>query len=105
MESSKIKAKLVDSSRYPNFNMLAIAILAAGKGTRMKSALPKVLQSLGGTTLVERVIKCCKNLNPDRFLLIVGHQAELIEKRLTNHSDLELVLQQPQNGTGHAIQQ
>ena len=85
--------------------MLAVAVLAAGKGTRMKSALPKVLQPLAGATLVERVLASAKNLQPERRLLIVGHQAERVEQTLAHLSGLEYVLQSPQNGTGHAVQQ
>jgi len=85
--------------------MLAVAVLAAGKGTRMKSALPKVLQPLAGATLVERVLASARNLQPDRRLLIVGHQAERVEQQLSTVEGLEFVLQQPQNGTGHAVQQ
>ena len=85
--------------------MLAVAVLAAGKGTRMKSALPKVLQPLAGATLVERVLDSARNLNPDRRLMIVGHQAERVEQQLSSVDGLEFVLQQPQNGTGHAVQQ
>ena len=85
--------------------MLAVAVLAAGKGTRMKSALPKVLQPLAGATLVERVLASARNLAPERRLLIVGHQAERVEAQLSSNGGLEFVLQQPQNGTGHAVQQ
>ena len=85
--------------------MLAVAVLAAGKGTRMKSALPKVLQPLAGATLVERVLASAANLQPERRLLIVGHQAERVEQQLAPLGGLEFVLQQPQNGTGHAVQQ
>ena len=85
--------------------MLAVAVLAAGKGTRMKSALPKVLQPLAGATLVERVLASCEQLQPERRLLIVGHQAERVEQQLQGLTGLEFVLQQPQNGTGHAVQQ
>lgn len=85
--------------------MLAVAVLAAGKGTRMKSALPKVLQPLAGATLVERVLASFEQLQPERRLLIVGHQAERVEQQLQGLSGLEFVLQQPQNGTGHAVQQ
>jgi bifunctional UDP-N-acetylglucosamine pyrophosphorylase/glucosamine-1-phosphate N-acetyltransferase len=85
--------------------MLAVAILAAGKGTRMKSALPKVLQPLAGATLVERVLGSCHLLNPDRQLLVVGHQAERVQRTLSHLEGLEFVLQEPQNGTGHAVQQ
>lgn len=85
--------------------MLAIAVLAAGKGTRMKSDLPKVLQPLAGSTMVERVLASCAHLQPERQLLIVGHQAERVEQSLAHRAGLEFVLQQPQNGTGHAVQQ
>jgi len=85
--------------------MLAVAVLAAGKGTRMKSDLPKVLQPLAGATLVERVLGSCRALEPQRQILIVGHQAERVEQSLSQHAGLEFVLQQPQNGTGHAVQQ
>jgi bifunctional UDP-N-acetylglucosamine pyrophosphorylase/glucosamine-1-phosphate N-acetyltransferase len=85
--------------------MLAVAVLAAGKGTRMKSALPKVLQPLAGSTLVERVLASCEHLGPQRRLLIVGHQAERVQASLAHHAGAEFVLQQPQNGTGHAVQQ
>ena len=85
--------------------MLAVAVLAAGKGTRMKSALPKVLQPLAGATLVERVLGSCHRLAPDRQLLVVGHQAERVERTLDGVEGLDFVLQQPQNGTGHAVQQ
>ena len=85
--------------------MLAVAVLAAGKGTRMKSDLPKVLQPLAGSTLVERVLRSCEQLSPERRLLIVGHQAERVQQSLAAHAGLEFVLQVPQNGTGHAVQQ
>jgi bifunctional UDP-N-acetylglucosamine pyrophosphorylase/glucosamine-1-phosphate N-acetyltransferase len=85
--------------------MLAVAVLAAGKGTRMKSDLPKVLQPLAGATLVERVLASCEPLDPERRLLIVGHQAERVEASLASCAGAEFVLQQPQKGTGHAVQQ
>ena len=80
-------------------------MLAAGKGTRMKSDLPKVLQPLAGATLVERVLAGCERLQPERQLLIVGHQAERVRAALAQRAGLEYVQQQPQNGTGHAVQQ
>ena len=64
--------------------MLAVAVLAAGKGTRMKSALPKVLQPLAGATLVERVLASAGNLRPERRILIVGHQAGRVEQQLSH---------------------
>jgi bifunctional UDP-N-acetylglucosamine pyrophosphorylase / glucosamine-1-phosphate N-acetyltransferase len=53
--------------------MLAVAVLAAGKGTRMKSALPKVLQPLGGKSLVERVLNATDPLKADRRIAIIGY--------------------------------
>ena len=68
--------------------MLAVSVLAAGKGTRMKSALPKVLQPLAGATLVERVLASARNLAPERRLLIVGHQSERVEAQLSSNCGL-----------------
>jgi len=87
--------------------MLAVAILAAGKGTRMVSSLPKVLHKLSGKTLLERVLQSCNNLNPDKIFIINGHKADEIRKSLKNskfNKNINFVLQEPQNGTGHAIQ-
>ncbi len=85
--------------------MLAVAILAAGKGTRIKSDLPKVLQKLAGKSLIERVIKNCNGLSPEKNIVIVGHQANLVEEHLVHINGLEFIRQVPQNGTGHAVQQ
>ena len=85
--------------------MVAVAILAAGKGTRMKSSLPKVLHRLGGRTLIERVLDSCHSLTPSRRLVIVGYQAEAVKESLADQPDLEFVEQREQLGTGHAIQQ
>jgi bifunctional UDP-N-acetylglucosamine pyrophosphorylase/glucosamine-1-phosphate N-acetyltransferase len=85
--------------------MLAVAILAAGKGTRMKSNLPKVLHCLGSQTLVERAINSCKLINPDRNLVIVGYQGDKVQSALSHLKQVEFVEQREQLGTGHAIQQ
>lgn len=85
--------------------MVAVAILAAGRGTRMKSQLPKVLHPLGGRSLVERVIQSCLEINPIRRIVIVGYEAERVKTALNNIPDLEFVEQKEQLGTGHAIQQ
>jgi bifunctional UDP-N-acetylglucosamine pyrophosphorylase/glucosamine-1-phosphate N-acetyltransferase len=84
--------------------MVVVAILAAGRGTRMKSDLPKVLHSLGGRSIVERVIASVEPLSPSRRLVIVGYQAEQVKSGLQSPS-LEFVEQTVQLGTGHAIQQ
>jgi bifunctional UDP-N-acetylglucosamine pyrophosphorylase / glucosamine-1-phosphate N-acetyltransferase len=85
--------------------MVAVAILAAGRGTRMKSDLPKVLHKLGGRSLVERTLASCNLVNLTRRLVIVGYQADLVRENLSHHQDLEFVQQSEQLGTGHAIQQ
>jgi bifunctional UDP-N-acetylglucosamine pyrophosphorylase / glucosamine-1-phosphate N-acetyltransferase len=85
--------------------MVAVAILAAGKGTRMKSDLPKVLHLLGGQSLIERVLMSCVDLQPDRQLAIVGYQADQVKTAMIHYPDLEFVEQAQQLGTGHAVQQ
>ena len=85
--------------------MVVVAILAAGRGTRMKSNLPKVLHSLGGKSLVERVIQSVEPLQPERRMVIVGYQAQEVKTALQPIPDLEFVEQTVQLGTGHAIQQ
>ena len=85
--------------------MVAVAILAAGKGTRMKSTLPKVLHQLGGRSLVERVLESCQGLQPERQLVIVGYQGEAVKQQFAQRPEIEFVEQTQQLGTGHAIQQ
>lgn len=85
--------------------MVAVAILAAGRGTRMKSRLPKVLHPLGGRSLLERVLNCASEISPTRRLVIVGYEAALIQQSLADVPDLEFVEQPQQLGTGHAVQQ
>ncbi|TAE57540.1 MAG: bifunctional UDP-N-acetylglucosamine diphosphorylase/glucosamine-1-phosphate N-acetyltransferase GlmU [Nostocales cyanobacterium] len=85
--------------------MVVVAILAAGKGTRMKSHLPKVLHSLGGKTLVERVIHSVEPFSPTRKLVIVGYKSEEVKNSLEHIPEIEFVEQTEQLGTGHAIQQ
>jgi bifunctional UDP-N-acetylglucosamine pyrophosphorylase/glucosamine-1-phosphate N-acetyltransferase len=85
--------------------MVAVAILAAGRGTRMKSDLPKVCHQLGSLSLVERVLNSCLSLNPSRYLVIVGYQAERVKQSLDGFSGAEFVEQTEQLGTGHAVQQ
>lgn len=88
-----------------------VVIMAAGKGTRMKSRLPKVLHRLAGRALVRHVIHTAAGLNARRVVLITGHGASEIEANLQDLTgadgrfDLEFVRQEPQLGTGHAVQQ
>ncbi|MEG3438343.1 bifunctional UDP-N-acetylglucosamine diphosphorylase/glucosamine-1-phosphate N-acetyltransferase GlmU [Pannus brasiliensis CCIBt3594] len=85
--------------------MVAVAILAAGKGTRMKSDLPKVLHPLGSRSLVERVLESCDRVNPLRKLVIVGYQGDRVRETLQAREGIEFVEQTEQLGTGHAVQQ
>ena len=85
--------------------MVVVAILAAGRGTRMKSRLPKVLHSLGGRSLVERVLESVEPLSPSRRIVIVGYQSEEVQAAMHSIPSLEFVEQTVQLGTGHAIQQ
>lgn len=84
--------------------MIAVAILAAGRGTRMKSDYPKVLHNLGGKSLVERAINSCELINPSRSLVIVGYQSDLVQQTLSHLEGIEFIEQSEQLGTGHAIQ-
>src|ERR1700735_5195930 len=81
----------------------SIVLLAAGKGTRMRSNLAKVLHRAGGRSLVEHVVRACQPLKPAQLLVVVGHQAEEVSAVVTSLG-AQTVLQQPQRGTGHAMQ-
>ena len=85
--------------------MLKSIILAAGKGTRMKSDTPKVLHEIFGKTLVGYVIEAVNNTDmADENFIIVGHQAERVEEYIKNtYENARTVLQSPQLGTGHAV--
>ncbi|HEL0184742.1 TPA: NTP transferase domain-containing protein, partial [Streptococcus equi subsp. zooepidemicus] len=76
-------------------------ILAAGKGTRMKSALPKVLHKVSGLSMLEHVLKSVSALAPQKQLTVIGHQAEQVRAVLGDQS--LTVVQEEQLGTGHAV--
>jgi bifunctional UDP-N-acetylglucosamine pyrophosphorylase / glucosamine-1-phosphate N-acetyltransferase len=100
---------------------LDVVIMAAGKGTRMKSALPKVLHRLGGKPLLEHVIATAAQLDARSAVVITGHESEIVENainiiannsintsaraKITVNFKINTVLQEPQLGTGHAVQQ
>lgn len=83
---------------------LDIVIMAAGKGTRMKSSLPKVLHKLAGRSLLQHVLHTAGELGADRIITITGHGAEHVEAAV-QAPHLQFVRQMPQLGTGHAVQQ
>lgn len=84
--------------------MLDILVLAAGKGTRMRSDLPKVLHPIGGKALVQHVVDTARQVGAEQILIIVGHGAEKVEERMAA-PDVKFALQAEQLGTGHAVQQ
>lgn len=81
---------------------LAVIILAAGEGTRMKSERPKVLHEICGAPMIHFVIKAARELDPNRIIAVVGHKAEAVKAEIKG---IEFVLQEEQLGTGHAIAQ
>ncbi|WLI12586.1 MULTISPECIES: bifunctional UDP-N-acetylglucosamine diphosphorylase/glucosamine-1-phosphate N-acetyltransferase GlmU [Pseudomonas] len=83
---------------------LEIVILAAGQGTRMRSALPKVLHPVAGNSMLGHVIDTARQLDPQRIHVVIGHGAEAVRERLAA-DDLNFVLQDQQLGTGHAVAQ
>lgn len=83
---------------------MSVVILAAGKGTRMYSDLPKVLHPLAGKPMVQHVIDTAKGLGANRIHIVYGHGGDLLKKNLTD-PHLHWVLQAEQLGTGHAMQQ
>jgi len=80
-----------------------IVILAAGKGTRMKSARPKVLHPVAGRPLIGYVLEAAGAVHPKSTTIVVGHQADTVKMELAGHSGLAFVVQEPQLGTGHAL--
>ncbi|AKL98590.1 bifunctional UDP-N-acetylglucosamine diphosphorylase/glucosamine-1-phosphate N-acetyltransferase GlmU [Endomicrobium proavitum] len=82
-------------------------ILAAGAGTRMKSALPKVMHKLAGKPLIERVINSVLKLNPENIVVVLGHKSEIVEKYLNslNNKKIKIVYQNKQLGSAHALMQ
>ena len=83
---------------------LNVVILAAGKGTRMKSDLPKVLHPLAGRPLLSHVLAAADSLQPERICVVYGHGGEALPTAI-GRADLLWVRQEPQLGTGHAVQQ
>jgi bifunctional UDP-N-acetylglucosamine pyrophosphorylase/glucosamine-1-phosphate N-acetyltransferase len=82
-----------------------IVVLAAGKGTRMKSALPKVLHRAGDRPLLDHVLRTAASLSPASIVVVVGHEADQVKDALVKRPGLSFALQEPQLGTGHALLQ
>src|SRR5829696_4868913 len=82
-----------------------VVVLAAGKGTRMKSARAKVLHQVAGFSLIEHVFRAADTLSPRSMTVIVGHQAEQVQAATSERMGLQFAMQSPQLGTGHALLQ
>ena len=80
-----------------------VIILAAGKGTRMKSARSKVLHRVAGQPLIEHVLAAAGAIHPRTTTVVIGHQAETLTAALKGHPGLTFVVQEPQLGTAHAL--
>jgi bifunctional UDP-N-acetylglucosamine pyrophosphorylase / glucosamine-1-phosphate N-acetyltransferase len=89
----------------PRVNDIHVVVLAAGKGTRMKSQLPKVLHKIGGLTIIERVLRTAAALMPASTTLVIGHGADTVRQALSKRTSLQFVTQEQQLGTGHALLQ
>ena len=84
----------------------AAVILAAGKGTRMNSDLPKALHKVAHASLLEHTLRSCAPLKPEKTILVVGHEAEQVRKAAKAiDPEIEVVMQNEQLGTGHALAQ
>jgi bifunctional UDP-N-acetylglucosamine pyrophosphorylase/glucosamine-1-phosphate N-acetyltransferase len=82
-----------------------VVVLAAGKGTRMKSALPKVLHAAGGRSLIDHALRTAAALSPASIVVVVGHEAERLKAAIAERPGLTFAVQEPQLGTGHALLQ
>ena len=85
--------------------MLFVVVLAAGKGTRMKSDRAKVLHAIAGRPMIEHVLRTVDTLEADQTVLVVGHGEDQVRAALKDRPGIEFVLQSPQLGTGHALLQ
>ncbi|GAA1245376.1 MULTISPECIES: bifunctional UDP-N-acetylglucosamine diphosphorylase/glucosamine-1-phosphate N-acetyltransferase GlmU [Streptomyces] len=82
----------------------AVVVLAAGEGTRMKSATPKVLHEISGRSLVGHVLAAARELSPENLVVVVGHERDRVREHLAGiDPDARTAVQEQQNGTGHAV--
>jgi bifunctional UDP-N-acetylglucosamine pyrophosphorylase/glucosamine-1-phosphate N-acetyltransferase len=87
----------------PDVHDVHIVVLAAGMGTRLKSARPKVLHRVAGTPMIAHVLDVAGSLKPRSVTVVVGHQAEAVKSAVSVTPGLSYVVQEPQLGTGHAL--
>ena len=84
---------------------LHVVVLAAGKGTRMRSTVPKVLHPAAGLPLIGHILRTAESLHPKSTIIVVGHQAEQLKEAIGKRLGLGFASQEPQLGTGHALLQ
>jgi bifunctional UDP-N-acetylglucosamine pyrophosphorylase/glucosamine-1-phosphate N-acetyltransferase len=82
-----------------------VVVLAAGKGTRMKTARPKLLHRLAGLSLIQHAVRTARTLSPETITLVLGYQADEVRQALAGEPGLQFAVQEPQLGTGHAVLQ
>jgi len=93
----------INPPNAPTTSKPAAIILAAGKGTRMRSDLPKVCFPIGGREMVCAVVDACLEAGCGRIVVIVGYQQERVREALAGYRDIEYAVQREQLGTGHAV--
>jgi bifunctional UDP-N-acetylglucosamine pyrophosphorylase / glucosamine-1-phosphate N-acetyltransferase len=81
----------------------AAVVLAAGKGTRMKSDLPKVAHRVCGRAMIEYVLDAARDAGAERLIVVVGFRADVVRELLAERRDVEFAVQEEQLGTGHAV--
>ena len=86
-------------------NNAHVVVLAAGKGTRMKSDTPKVLHRVCGVPLLSHVLWTARSAHPSSVIVVLGHKAEMVRAAYAGDHDVQFVVQEPQLGTGHALLQ
>ncbi len=84
---------------------LHVVVLAAGKGTRLRSTVPKVLHRAAGLPLINHILRTAESLRPQSIIVVVGHQAEQVKEAIPKRLGLRFASQEPQLGTGHALLQ
>ena len=85
-------------------NKLSIIVLAAGKGTRMQSDIPKVLHEVNNKSMIKHVLSQTDELNPEKLIVVIGYEAQQLKNHLSGYN-ISFALQEEQHGTAHAVMQ
>ena len=101
--SGSIVFKLYNSGLIMDYNDVGVVILAAGKGTRMKSDMAKVLHRVNGKSMVVRVIECARKIDLKNIHVVVGHQAQQVKEEVSRHFTVHFAVQEQLLGTGDAV--